>query len=155
MLLAKARQLTGSRERAEDLYQDTAVRALTKAHVYSEQGQLKSWLCRVMHNLWASQMRKAHYEHLNRERSHARPDDRVVEPEATPDVDYHSPEYKELRDMVLRSMSLQYASALLAVGSGLKYQQAAEKLGVPLGTVMSRLHRARQVMQKELTEVAA
>ena len=127
-----ARALTRDSEIADDLVQDTLVRALRSEHLFHG-GDIRSWLYTILTNL-----------NRNRLRSLAR------RPLLTPIEDSDAPDSSgpELggRDIERALASLvedQRVALLLVVLEGLSYREVAEVQGVPIGTVMSRLARAR------------
>jgi RNA polymerase sigma-70 factor (ECF subfamily) len=127
-----ARALTREPEAADDLVQDTLVRALRSEHLFHG-GDVRSWLYTILTNL-----------NRNRLRSLAR------RPALSPLEDNDAPELAGPeaggRDIERALASLaedQRAALLLVVLEGLTYREVAEIQGVPIGTVMSRLARAR------------
>ena len=127
-----ARALTRDAEAADDLVQDTLVRALRSQHLFHG-GEIRSWLFTILTNL-----------NRNRLRSLAR------RPALTPideaDVPGASGSEAGGRDIERALASLvddQRVALLLVVLEGLSYREVAEVQGVPIGTVMSRLSRAR------------
>jgi RNA polymerase sigma-70 factor (ECF subfamily) len=138
VLKARARVLTRNNASAEDLVQDTIIKAIRFEHKF-EQNNLKAWLLRVMTNIFLSQYRK-----------HNKMEKRFV---STGDegIDCYMPEkpttINETRlDIIeaLAQMPQEQANLLImAEVEGHSYKEMAEKLGVPIGTVMSRLFRAR------------
>jgi RNA polymerase sigma-70 factor (ECF subfamily) len=127
-----ARALTHDAELADDLVQDTLVRALRSEHLFHG-GDVRSWLYTILTNL-----------NRNRLRSLARrPAHTSIEDNDAPDT--AGPEAGE-RDIERALASLvddQRTALLLVVLEGLTYREVAEIQGVPIGTVMSRLARAR------------
>jgi RNA polymerase sigma-70 factor (ECF subfamily) len=127
-----ARALTREADAADDLVQDTLVRALRSEHLFHG-GDIRKWLYTILTNL-----------NRNRLRSLSR------RPTALPidDVDAAEPSGTELggRDIERGLTTLtddQRAALLLVVLEGLTYREVADVQGVPIGTVMSRLARAR------------
>jgi RNA polymerase sigma-70 factor (ECF subfamily) len=127
-----ARALTHNADIADDLVQDTLVRALRSEHLFHG-GDVRSWLYTILTNL-----------NRNRLRSLAR------RPTLTPIDDNDAPDMAGPeaggRDVERALRSLvedQRAALLLVVLEGLTYREVAEIQGVPIGTVMSRLARAR------------
>ena len=125
------RALTGDSSRADDLVQDTLERALTRFTLWPPR-DLRPWLFAIMHNLFINQVR--------------RPD--PVEYQDDPgEGDAHSPmDALELRDLdtALQKLPQEQREVLLLVAlEELSYADAARVLGVPQGTVMSRLSRGR------------
>jgi RNA polymerase sigma-70 factor (ECF subfamily) len=127
-----ARALTRDAETADDLVQDTLVRALRSEHLFHG-GEVRSWLYTILTNL-----------NRNRLRSLARRPN--VLPLGDDDVAGTSEPSAGMRDIERALASLvdeQRSALLLVVLEGLSYRQIAEVQGVPIGTVMSRLARAR------------
>lgn len=132
-----ARALTGGRaEDADDLVQDTLERAFGKWHLWRPGTTLRPWLFTIMHNVFVNQMSLAR----NRQRPVALED--VPEPAVAPAQEgpLHA------RDLVaaLGRLSPELREVVLLVSvEDLSYAQTARALGIPIGTVMSRLSRAR------------
>lgn len=129
-----ARALTGDAGRADDLVQDALERALTRIALWRP-GSPRAWLFSIMHNLYINQLR-------NVRRVEYVPD------EDLPDLPVRADQSDglEVRDLdrLLARLPLEQRETLLLVGlEELSYAEAARALGVPLGTVMSRLSRAR------------
>jgi RNA polymerase sigma-70 factor (ECF subfamily) len=131
-----ARSLTHDRMRADDLVQDTIVRALKKAHLFVQNTNLRGWLVTIMHN-----------EHINTARQHFRAPMMVPEEELArvgcAETQTAPIELKEIRRAVGRLPAEQRQALLLHCVQGLKYQEVAATLGLPIGTVQSRISRAR------------
>lgn len=136
-----ARLLTGDAARADDLVQDTLERAHRKGALWRE-GSMRSWLLTLMHNL-----------HLNQRR------DQRLEVQAADDAPEGAhdptPRLGVRLDLVqaLERLSPQARAVLLLVTvEEYSYAEAAAILDVPIGTVMSRLHRAREQLRHWMTE---
>jgi len=130
-----ARALAGDRAAADDLVQDTLERAWAKLHLYRRGTDLRAWLFTVMHNVYVNQLRAA------------RPG--VQLDEEMPELSQPARETDalELRDLDLAIGRLppeQREVLLLVVLEDMSYDEAAGTLGIPIGTVMSRLARARE-----------
>ena len=127
-----ARALTRDAEAADDLVQDTLVRALRSEHLFHG-GDIRSWLYTILTNL-----------NRNRLRSLARRP--VISPIEDNDAPDASGSEGGARDIARALASLgedQRVALLLVVLEGLSYREVADVQGVPIGTVMSRLARAR------------
>jgi RNA polymerase sigma-70 factor (ECF subfamily) len=133
-----ARALTGSREAADDLTQDTLERAWQKRTLWQAGTDLRAWTFTIMHNVFVNGTRKG--------RPTVSLDDADGE-EARP-APGASVETGVVVAELVRSLSLladEQREVLLLVGlEQFSYAEAAEVLGVPIGTVMSRLSRARE-----------
>ena len=139
-----ARALTGDAARADDLVQDTLERALRKLALWRPGSDLRAWLFTLMHNVYMNQVAAGRYplEEWNGEASEG-PQPGI--PPASPQE-----EALRLRDLArgLARLPAEQREVLLLVGlEGLRYEEVAKILGIPTGTVMSRLSRARQRLQ--------
>lgn len=137
--------LTGTADAADDLVQDTIERALHKRRLWRPEGRLRSWLMRMLYRL-----------HLNRskrrklEREHALKLHR--EQEAIPLRSNETELRQECRDLVRALDHLpesQRAAILLVALEDVDYQEAAWILGIPVGTLRSRLSRARETLREQ------
>lgn len=130
-----ARALVGERSTADDLVQDTLERAWSKLHLYRRGSDLRAWLFTVMHNV-----------HVNRLRA-ARPADPLEE--GMPELAQRATQGDALlvRDLERAVAALpegQRQVLLLVALEDLSYEETARVLDIPIGTVMSRLARARE-----------
>jgi len=142
-----ARALTGSREAADDLTQDTLERAWVKRELWQAGTNLRAWLFSVMHGVFVNSLRRARpteslddLEHAGQERA----DDGASAETAIA--------VRELREALLRLPDDQRQVVLLVGLEQLSYAEAAEVLAVPIGTVMSRLARGRERLRQHLEE---
>ena len=142
-----ARALTGSREAADDLTQDTLERAWVKRELWQAGTNLRAWLFAVMHGVFVNGVRRARpteslddLEYPERERA----DDGASAETATA--------LRELREALLRLPGDQRQVVLLVGLEQFSYAEAAEVLAVPIGTVMSRLARGRERLRQLLEE---
>ena len=127
-----ARALTRDPEIADDLVQDTLVRALRSEHLFHG-GDVRSWLYTILTNL-----------NRNRLRSLARrPALSPIEDNDAPDQAGPEAGGRDIERALATLAEDQRAALLLVVLEGLTYREVAEVQGVPIGTVMSRLARAR------------
>lgn len=136
-----ARALTGDVNRADDLVQDTLERALAKLDLWQPGSDLRAWLFTLMHNLFVNQIRIK------------RPQETVMEEALDEPVSGGQMEALAARDIhaALARLPEEQREVLLLVGlEQFGYAEAALVLGVPTGTVMSRLSRARERMQQML-----
>lgn len=141
MLRAFARSLSGNRDRADDLVQETVVRALANRDKFQEGTNLHAWLVTILRNQFYSEGRKRRREVEDSDGVHAA---RLSEIAAQPG-------HLELDDF-LRAMRLlpdEQREALILIGaSGFSYEEASEICGVPVGTVKSRVSRARTRLEE-------
>lgn len=162
-LFRAALRLTRNRTNAEDLLQDTFLRAWRSFHTFQQGTNVRAWLYRILMNAYIDSYRKTSHE------------PEIVDQE---DVDefylyskaHESDEFRRLgnpEDVLLTnlmdanvvgaldSLPETYRSVvLLSDVEGFSYKEIAEILNVPIGTVMSRLHRARRQLQVKLWEYA-
>jgi RNA polymerase sigma-70 factor (ECF subfamily) len=128
---------------ADDLVQDCLERALSRWYLRRRDGDLRAWLFTILRNLYISDFRRR-----RRRGSHVGLDDA-----AALGVDPAQEAQVETRDVLvaLDQLSEEQKSVLLLVGvEDFSYEEAARLLGVPLGTVMSRLARGRQRLRSLL-----
>jgi RNA polymerase sigma-70 factor, ECF subfamily len=133
-----ARALVGDRSAADDLVQDTLERAWTKLHLYRRGTDLRAWLFTVMHNV-----------HVNKVRA-ARATDSLEDdmPElAQRAVQGDALLVRDLERSIARLPAEQRAVLLLVTLEEMSYDDVARTLGIPIGTVMSRLSRAREKLR--------
>ena len=127
-----ARALTRDSDAADDLLQDTLVRALRSEHLFHG-GDVRSWLYTILTNL-----------NRNRLRSLARrPTLSPIEDNDAPDMAGPEAGGRDIERALATLVEDQRNALLLVVLEGLSYREVAEVQGVPIGTVMSRLARAR------------
>jgi RNA polymerase sigma-70 factor (ECF subfamily) len=136
--------LLRDRQDADDLVHDCLVRALDKLHTRRDDADIRAWLFTIMHNLFVSQRRRAR----------RRPDTEALEHSADEDA-FGAPadqenglRWKELLQVLNSLPEDQRAVILLVSIEDLSYAEAARVLGVPIGTVMSRLARGRERMRQ-------
>jgi RNA polymerase sigma-70 factor (ECF subfamily) len=137
-----ARALTRDINRADDLVQDTLLRALAKQHLWQVGTNLRAWLFTLMHNQHVNDVRRS-----NREGGNVNVDDMASVLVANTDPTA-SRQLREL-ERALNRLPLEQRESILLVGlEGLRYDEAASILGVPIGTVRSRLSRGREALRK-------
>jgi RNA polymerase sigma-70 factor (ECF subfamily) len=138
------RSLAGSRAAADDLVQDTLERAIQKFHLFEPGTRLRLWLFTIMRNIFLDHYRKnkklpvvsIDITDFHTEQRPADQIDKLVHRDLIAELARLKPHYREL---------------LILVGlEGLSYEQAADITGVPLGTVRSRLFRARNMLLRKL-----
>ena len=133
-----ARALVGDRATADDLVQDTLERAWAKLHLYRRGTDLRAWLFTVMHNV-----------HVNRVRA-ARATDPLEED--MPELAQRASQgdallVRDLDRAISRLPDEQRAVLLLVTLEEMSYDTVARSLEIPIGTVMSRLSRAREKLR--------
>lgn len=148
-LYSFALSLTRDRLAAEDLVQETYVRALA-AHRKAGPGEnMRAWLFTILHNVWRNERRRKHPTALEDAPGLA---ERLVAPGGDPEG---ALDRKETRDLVRRAIARLPESfrevVVLRCVLGFSYRDLAHILGCPAGTVMSRLARARTILRRDLT----
>lgn len=136
-----ARALTGDPTRADDLVQDTLERALAKSRLWRP-GNLRAWLLTMMHNVFVNQY------HASGALEFRAPEDLPELPVRGQQSD--GIEVRELQHALQRLSPEQREVLLLVALEDLSYEEAARVLGTPVGTVMSRLSRARDRLRQIL-----
>jgi RNA polymerase sigma-70 factor (ECF subfamily) len=143
-LWAFALRITGDKHDAEDLVQLACVRALERAHQFQPDTSLLSWLFSIVHSTWINELRSRNV----RGRSRSEWDQNAVETISDPEAS--TPESDLMRHQILSAVNnlpeAQREVMLLVGVEQFSYKEAAEILDVPMGTVMSRLSRARQAI---------
>lgn len=141
-----ALSLTGSQADADDLVQASCERALTRLHQWQPGTRLDSWMFRIVKTIWIDQWRseKARGEHVDLE---------SIEPPVGTNG-RHVIEVKSTLEVVRKAMEKlpdeQRLVLTLVAVDGLSYEEAAVVLETPIGTVMSRLARARRRLHELL-----
>ncbi|MBV8806235.1 MAG: RNA polymerase sigma factor [Sinobacteraceae bacterium] len=136
-----ALRLAGDKHDAEDLVQRACMRALERRHQLQAGTVILSWLFSIMHTVWLNEVR------ARKVRNHAslQWDEELTE--TLVDSSSADPEtnalYQQVITAVARLPEAQRAVMLLVAVEGLSYREAADVMGIPVGTVMSRLARAR------------
>jgi len=140
-----ARGLAGSAVEADDLVQAACERALARQHQFQEGTRFDSWMFRIVQTIWIDQIRSREVRKEDGEIAEERlgSDESVRRVEARLALD-------EVRRAVGRLPPDQRTALLLVTVDGLSYKEAAEVAGVPVGTIMSRLSRARIALQLQL-----
>ena len=141
--------LVREHDAADDLVQDCLERAISRWHLRRTDGDLRAWLFTIQRNIFISRLR----QHARRG-PHLRPEAL----DDLPAADLEPDSALRARDLLagLDLLPEEHRSVLLLVGvEDLSYEQAARVLGIPIGTVMSRLSRAREKMRRYLETGAA
>jgi RNA polymerase sigma-70 factor, ECF subfamily len=141
-----ARALAGSREDADDLVQAACERALRAIDSWEPGSRLDSWMFRILRNLWIDQLRRKKSENIV--------DHREGEIEIAGEDGRRTTESRlelaQVRATIATLPEPQRDVLVLVCIEDLSYREAAAVLDVPLGTVMSRLARARQTLAAAL-----
>ena len=132
-----ARALTRNRDRADDLVQDTLARALVKEDFWQAGTNLGAWLFTIMHNQHVNIVRRDTRESAGIDIEHV---------SATLSATTDPSAFRQMLELerALAQLPSEQRQVILLVGlEGMSYEESAGILGVPVGTVRSRLHRAR------------
>ena len=158
-MYSAAFRLTRNAADAEDLLQETFLRAYRGFRQFQEGTNLRAWLYRILTNTFINTYRKRQREPQTISEEEA-PDwylySRMAEDGLEPSAETQVLEALPDEDVqeALSSLPDQFRIAvLLADVEGFSYKEIAEITGVPIGTVMSRLHRGRKALEKRLWEV--
>jgi len=134
-------RLTGYSHAAEDLVQRGCVRALERRHQLKPGTSARSWMYSILHSVWLNEIRARQIrQHASMQWSDELIETIADESGADPERDLM---HRQVIQAVERLPDAQRAVMLLVAVEGLSYREAAEALEIPLGTVMSRLARAR------------
>jgi RNA polymerase sigma-70 factor (ECF subfamily) len=154
-----ALRMTGSREEAEDLVQETFLRAYRFRHQFQPGTNFKAWLFKIQTNIFRSRYRKLWNSPQSLEDTedfylyqHLGPDTPPGEDPAADVLDHLGVE--EVRKAIEDLPPAYRATVLLTDVEGFSYRETADILEIPVGTVMSRLHRGRRRLQKQLYDYA-
>ena len=131
-----ARALVGNRDDADDLVQDTLERACLKSSLWAEVSDMRAWLFGVMHNL--------HVDGIRRQKLHT-----VVLDDDTPEVPVAATQEDRLAVLDLQAalnlLPVEQREIMLLVAlENMSYAEVSATLGIPIGSVMSRLSRGRE-----------
>jgi len=135
-----ARALVGDRYAADDLVQDTLERAWNKFHLWRPGSDLRAWMFAIMHNVFVNQVRSRRSEI-----------ERTMEELPEIAVRATQSDLLELADVerALRGLPDEQREVLLLIAvEEMTYDEASRSLAIPVGTVMSRLSRARERMRR-------
>lgn len=149
-LLNFAYQLTTNREAAQDLVQDTTLKVLDNEAKYVDNVNFKGWVFTIMRNIFINNYRRQvrsatvidttedlYHLNLSQESGLATPEGSFAAKEISEAINAFTPEYKQPFTMYI---------------AGYKYSEIAEKMGLPLGTVKSRIFFARKRLQSMLKD---
>jgi RNA polymerase sigma factor (sigma-70 family) len=136
-----ANTLTRDQAEAEDLVHDTLVRAYESRQSFREDGDLRSWLFSILHNTFINSARRRRADTNRIDRAAE-----LIETVAAPDQE-STLRLAQVREAFLHLPEEQRAALHLVAMEGMSYQEAARALSIPVGTLMSRLGRARATLR--------
>jgi RNA polymerase sigma-70 factor, ECF subfamily len=160
-LYASALKMTRNQVEAEELVQDTFVRAFRFKKNFEWGTNLKAWLFRILTNTFINDYRHRKHEQKYMERAAVEPlydevlNRHAAEYAANPENHVFTKFFKEDLDQALNEVPEDFRIAVvLSDIEGFSYKEIAEILDKPIGTVMSRLHRGRKLLQRSLVDYA-
>jgi RNA polymerase sigma-70 factor (ECF subfamily) len=137
-----ARSLTRDSADAEDLVHDALVRAYERRGTFRSGGNLRAWLLSIVHNAFIDHLRSRKSEAARVELAGYLADGDMQAPQE------HSVRLSQVREAFFKLPEEQRSALHLVAIEGLTYSQAADATGVPLGTLMSRIGRARAALRE-------
>lgn len=154
-----ALQLSRHPDEASDLVQETYLKALKVADRFEEQGGgIRPWLFKILHNVFYTRLARARRGPVSVEELRGAAGDEPGPDEPEPAWDLESLDWEHVDERLkaaLDRLRPEYRTVLLLWGvEGLKYREIADVQDIPIGTVMSRLHRARSVLAAQLADLA-
>ena len=145
-----ALKLTADTEEANDLLQETSLKALDNEDKYTPDTNFKGWMYTIMRNIFINNYRKT-----VRDQTFVDQTENLYHLNLPQDSGFESTEgnydLKEIRKIV-HSLPKEYRVPFSMYVSGFKYREIAEKLALPIGTVKSRIFFTRQRLQKDLKD---
>ena len=149
-LLNFAYKLTADYEDANDLLQETSLKALDNEEKYVAETNFKGWIYTIMRNIFINNYRKT-----LRDQTYVDYTDNLyflnLGADLTDDSLESSYDLKEIR-RVVNALPKEYRVPFAMYVSGFKYREIADKLGLPLGTVKSRIHFTRKKLKEDLKD---
>jgi RNA polymerase sigma-70 factor, ECF subfamily len=161
-LYRTALRMTRSEADAEDLVQETYIRAFRFREQFTLGTNMKAWLFRILTNTFintyrrrAAQPEVTDLEGVDEFSLYRRmADDRAASSSPDPEAELLSGLVDTEVTDALEELPEKFRTAVLLDVEGFSYKEIAEMLGIPIGTVMSRLHRGRKFLQKRLYDLA-
>jgi RNA polymerase sigma-70 factor (ECF subfamily) len=131
---------------ADDLVQDTVIKALRNANSLREMTKMNSWLFTILANCWR--------DYLRRQKPTANIDDCVFTDDNTPELTQEKQNITDIVQGAIATLPLGQRQVITLVDlEGFSYAEVAEIVDIPTGTVMSRLNRARKALAEQLLEL--
>jgi RNA polymerase sigma-70 factor (ECF subfamily) len=144
-----ALRLSRNPDDAQDLLQDTLLRAFRAFDTFAEGTNEKAWLIRILTNRYISLIRKTRKVNITGL------DDEMPAPEGDGTIEIAGALDEEI-DCALKSLSEGVRLAVVLVDlEGMTYEEAADTIGIPIGTVRSRLNRGREILKRLLADYAS
>jgi RNA polymerase sigma-70 factor (ECF subfamily) len=139
-----ARALIGDPVRADDLVQEALLRGLSRRHLWKPGTDMRAWMFTILHNLHVNNQRRRFVRGEFQEPLDDQPE------QAIPSTQEMTLEIRDLAKALHALPEAQREVVLLVGLEGMDYKQVAGVLEVPVGTVMSRLHRGREALRRLL-----
>jgi RNA polymerase sigma-70 factor (ECF subfamily) len=154
-----ALQLVRHPDEASDLVQETYLKALRVADRFQEQGGgIRPWLFKILHNVFYTRLAKAKRAPVSVDALDGAAADEAGPDEPGPAWDLENLDWEHVDDRLktaIEHLRPEYRTVLLLWAvEGLKYREIAVIQEIPIGTVMSRLHRARSILADQLVDLA-
>lgn len=136
----------GEKALADDLVQETMLKSLEKSHQLKDPERIASWCYRILHNCWLS--------HLRSQKPDVDLDEVVLVCEDCPERSYQNTSNGEAICNAISKLPVGQREVLMLIDlEGFAYREVAEILSIPVGTVMSRISRARASLEKSLNSL--
>ncbi len=145
-----AYKLTSDREAANDLLQETSLKALVNKERYMDETNFKGWIYTIMRNIFINNYRKT-----LRDQTYIDQTDNLYFLNQGLDLEGDSTEKRyDLKEMhrIVNALPKEYRVVFTMYVAGFKYREIADKLNLPLGTVKSRIFFTRQRLQEQLKD---
>jgi RNA polymerase sigma-70 factor, ECF subfamily len=159
--MAVAKRLTRRTAEAEDLVQDTLLKAIRAKEQYQTGTNLRAWLLKILKNTFISRYHRGQLERSALATHFADPvadgwlSSASIEAMRDPEAGLLRPRLEQQIQHAIDELPEEFRMVvLLADAEGFAYREIAEIIGCPIGTVMSRLHRGRKILKTQLIEHA-
>ncbi len=130
---------------ASDLAQEASLKAIRHAHTLKKDSAMKSWLFSIMHNCWCDMYRSR--------REYSEIQEHHLVNEETGEDDVYRQQITQKVHAAIKNLKAEHREVISLVDlASLSYQEVADVIGIPIGTVMSRLSRARIQLREHLQE---
>jgi RNA polymerase sigma-70 factor (ECF subfamily) len=150
-------RMVGNREEAKDLAQEVFIRAFRSLRRYDPSRPFSSWIFKITSNLCIDYYRKKRLSTISIHETYAGDDDRprveLADPSPGPDEVVARKGRKDRLELLLQALPPRYRIVvLLRHKEELSYEEIAEELRIPIGTVKARLHRAHRILRTRLLQ---
>lgn len=146
-----ATRLLGNHREAEDVTQDTFLRAYERIEDFRGEAKFSTWLYRICHNLCVNHLKRTKNDPANDTGDKTLPEELAAPRSRSPDQMLMRKEQQHLVKQAFSHMTQEFREVLvLHHTTHLSYEEIAELLGLPVGTVQSRLHRGREEIKEHL-----